>query len=53
MLKRISTSVSQSSLSLSTSYMGKAGWMLEPKHKELGSQFFETYRACVLTLRNS
>ena len=39
MLKRISTGVSQSSLS-------------EPKHKELGIQFFETYRACVLTLRN-
>ena len=27
--------------------------MLEPKRKEQGSQFFETYRACVLTLRNA
>ena len=40
MLKRISNGVSQSSLS-------------EPKHKELGIQFFETYRACVLTLQNA
>jgi hypothetical protein len=27
--------------------------MLEPKQKERGDQFFETYRACVLTLRNA
>ena len=27
--------------------------MLEPKRKERGSQFFETYRACVLTPRNA
>ena len=27
--------------------------MPEPKRKEQGSQFFETYRACVLTLRNA
>ena len=27
--------------------------MLEPKRKERGSQFFETYCACVLTLRNA
>ena len=27
--------------------------MLEPKRKERGSQFFETYLACVLTLRNT
>ncbi len=27
--------------------------MLEPKRKEQGNQCFETYRACVLTLRNA
>jgi hypothetical protein len=27
--------------------------MLEPKRKEQGDQFFKTYRACVLTLRNA
>ena len=27
--------------------------MLEPKREERGSRFFETYRACVLTLRNA
>ena len=34
---------------------GRRARMLEPKRKERGSQFFETYRAChgVLTLRNA
>ena len=27
--------------------------MLKPKREERGSQFFETYRSCVLTLRNA
>ena len=27
--------------------------MLEPKRKKRGSQLFETYRACVLILRNA
>ena len=34
-------------------YTIKKNCMLEPKRKEQGSQFFETYRACVLTLRNA
>jgi hypothetical protein len=32
---------------------GRRVRMLEPKRKEQGDQFFETYRACVLTLRNA
>ena len=32
---------------------GRRARMLEPKRKERGSQFFETYLACVLTLRNA
>jgi len=32
---------------------GRRARMLEPKRKERGTQFFETYRACVLTLRNA
>ena len=32
---------------------GRRARMLEPKRKERGSQFFETYRACVLTVRNA
>ena len=31
----------------------RRAWMLEPKRKERGSQFFETDRACLLTLRNA
>ena len=32
---------------------GRRARILEPKRKEQGDQFFETYRACVLTLRNA
>jgi hypothetical protein len=32
---------------------GRRARILEPKQKERNSHFFETYRACVLTLRNA
>jgi hypothetical protein len=32
---------------------GRRARILEPKQKERNAHFFETYRACVLTLRNA
>jgi hypothetical protein len=32
---------------------GRRARILEPKQKERNAQLFETYRACVLTLRNA
>ena len=51
MLYRISNGVFQTVFRKVT--RGRRARMLEPKRKEQGSQFFQTYLACVLTLRNA
>jgi hypothetical protein len=56
-LKRLPTKDPQSGC-LSTNHMGTAGSDTgtagsDTKQKEQNAQFFETYRACMLTLRNS